>query len=104
MDVESSKVVSTSSELFFETTEHQNSGTYICIAKNVAGEAYKEISLQVQLPPRIKKPGIVNYDNRILSAKLNFPFQFFVKPSGQQFEFAESLISNVKAFSLAEGW
>ena len=55
MKSESQEIVTKSNRLFFDGAADEDTGAYLCVAKNDAGEAFREIAVKVQIPPHIKK-------------------------------------------------
>ena len=49
---ETQEIISKSNKLYFEAVSPSDTGSYICVASNDAGERYLEISIVVQLPPQ----------------------------------------------------
>ncbi|XP_014251088.1 hemicentin-1-like isoform X2 [Cimex lectularius] len=57
-----------STSLYFDAVQVEDSGRYLCLAKNLAGEMTKEVTLQVFVPPKIlswKKEVSVELGNAI---------------------------------------
>ena len=53
VNIERDQVVSKTHLLRLEQTKASDTGAYICVAKNMAAEVYKQIELAVHQPPKL---------------------------------------------------